>query len=299
MSAPMVVAEIGGNHRGDLHTALRMIEVVGRYCTEHFQLDGSRPDVAVKFQKREPRLKPEDFQRPHPNPYFAYGETYGDHREALEFDGMEHAQLQAKCEDVGVTYSSSVWDIPSAEVIASLDPAWIKVPSAHNTDGPLIGWLSDWGGDLHISLGMTTRREADHLVDRLVKTGAASRTTLYHCTSAYPAPAEDVRLDEIDRLWDRYGSWVAGIAFSGHHHGIALDMAAAAKGVTHIERHFTLDRTWRGTDHAASLEPDGLRKLIRDVGAVHAARGDKGKTGLLEVEAYQRDKLKHVTKEAA
>lgn len=294
MTAPLVVAEVGGNHRGEILTARRMIEIVGMYCTEHFQLDDSRPVVAVKFQKRTLSLSPSDYQRPHPNPYHAYGDSYGAHREALEFDAAQHANLKACAEAFGVTYACSVWDIPAAEEIAALDPAWLKVPSAHNLDWPLIEWLADWGGPLHISLGMTTRAEADELVELLASKGAAERTTLYHCTSDYPVRTEDVRLDELDVLRARYGGTVAGFGFSGHHDGIMIDMVAAAKGVTHIERHYTLNRTWRGTDHSASLEPDGIRKLIRGLEEVSQARGTKGRDGLLVTELVQREKLKRI-----
>jgi len=274
-------------------TARRMIEIAGTYCTEHFQIDGPRPTVAVKFQKRTVSLKPGDYECAHPNPYYAYGDSYGAHREALEFDAAQHADLRDCAMAFGVLYACSAWDIPAAEEIAALDPAWIKVPSAHNLDCPLVTWLANWGGRLHISLGMTNRGEADQLVELLTRLGAADRTTLYHCTSDYPVRTEDVRLDEIDVLNERYGGTVAGFGFSGHHHGIAVDMVAASKGITHIERHYTLNRTWRGTDHAASLEPDGIRKLIRGVEEVSRARGDKGATGLLDTELVQRGKLKH------
>jgi len=275
-----------------MQTARRMIEILGAYCTEHFQLDGSRPSVAVKFQKRTTALSPSDFRRPHPNPHHAYGNSYGAHREALEFNAHQHGDLKEWASEHGVTYACSVWDIPAAEEIAALEPEWIKVPSAHNLDWPLIEWLADWGGPLHVSLGMTRRHEADELVEFLTSKGAADRTTLYHCTSDYPVSVGDVRLDELGVLRARYGSDVAGFGFSGHHDGIMLDMAAAHTGVTHIERHYTLNRTWRGTDHAASLEPDGIRKLIRGVEEVAQAQGTKGATGLLNTELVQREKLK-------
>ena len=163
MKPATVVAEIGGNHRGELATALRMIEVVGRYCTEHFRLDDHRPSVAVKFQKRAPHHHPEDFQRPHPRPSHAYGPTYGDHREALEFSRTQHAQLKAHCEEFGVTYSTSVWDMQAARDVIALEPRWIKVPSACNLDLKLLGLLAtEYSGDLHISLGMTTRAEVEN-----------------------------------------------------------------------------------------------------------------------------------------
>lgn len=291
MSPPVIVAEIGGNHRGQFQTAVRMIEIVAGYCREHFQLDGSRPHVVVKFQKRTPSAYPDDFKRPHPNPANAYGPTYGEHRSALEFNAGEHGALRNVCEGEGVGYASSVWDWKAAEDICRVGGEWIKIPSARNQDFVLIEKvLGDWEGEVHISLGMATRGEQSRLVDLLVKLGASKRVVLYACTSAYPVAAQDVRLGEIERLQAEFGPMVKSIGFSGHHEGIAIDMAAAAMGVSHIERHFTLNRTWKGTDHAASLEPDGLRKLIRDVGAVTKALGTKG-DGLLDVEIPMREKL--------
>lgn len=291
MKPPIIVAEVGGNHRGQIQTAFRMIEIVAGYCREHFQLDGRRPDVVVKFQKRTPRAYPDDFTRPHPNPAHAYGETYGAHREALEFDVRQHKALRTVCENEGVGYACSVWDWQAAEDVCAVGGEWVKIPSARNTDFVLIEKvLREWRGDVHISLGMATVAEQRRLVDHLVKLGESKRVVLYACTSGYPVDFSDVRLGEIERLRAEFGPMVKSIGFSGHHHGIAVDMAAASMGVSHIERHFTLNRTWRGTDHAASLEPDGLRKLIRDVGAVTAALGVKG-DGLLDVEVPTREKL--------
>lgn len=296
MNPPTVVAEFGGNHRGEFVTALRMIEIVARYCTEHFRLDGSRPSVAVKFQKRTPHHHPDDFQRPHPHPFHAYGPTYGAHREALEFNAGQHTELKAYCEEMGVIYSTSVWDLQAAQDIIRLDPEWIKVPSACNLDLKLLGLLAtEYSGDLHVSLGMTTRAEVEQIVRFLygISHEVLQRTVLYACTSGYPVPFEDVRLEEIGWLEDRFGHRIRGIGFSGHHHGYDVDMAAAAMGVDFIERHFTLDRTWKGTDHSASLEPDGLRKLIRGVAAVSTAMGVKD-DGILPIEVPQRQKLKEV-----
>ena len=120
-------------------------------------------------------------------------------------------------------------------------------------------------GDIHISVGMTTPAEQEQIVQLMEKCDAADRVVLYACTSGYPVPFEQVCLLEIQTLNERFGSRVKEIGFSGHHLGIAVDIAAVVLGASWIERHFTLDRTWKGTDHAASLEPDGLRRLVRDV----------------------------------
>ena len=149
---------------------------------------------------------------------------------------------------------------------------------------PLLSYLCDeFGGDIHLSFGMTTRDEEEK--------GRNNDLVIYDCTSGYPVPFDDICLLEIVRLRELYGSRVKAIGFSGHHLGIAVDSAAVALGAEWIERHFTLDRTWKGTDHAASLEPDGVRKLARDCRAVARALTYK-REDILDIEKVQRDKLK-------
>ena len=299
MNPPTVIAEIGGNHRGEIRTAKRMIEILATYCSEHFDLAHTGiPEVhrrlAVKFQKRTPDLElyPE-WSDPHPNPYHSYGETYLEHRRALEFSVHDHQTLKLWAEQRGVTYACSVWDQPAARDIISLAPKWIKIPSARNTDWDLLTLLYDeYDGDLHISMGMINRTEIKILADFVTAHGVGDRTVLYACTSGYPVPAPDVCLLEIRWLREKYGNMLRGIGFSGHHAGIAIDCGAVALGAEWIERHYTLNRTWVGTDHAASLEPDGMRKLLRDVGAVALAMDRKTGNGILEIEKPQREKLK-------
>ncbi|REJ32606.1 MAG: N-acetylneuraminate synthase [Bacillota bacterium] len=285
MQPPFVVAEIGCNHRGELSTAEEMIRIAASVC---------RVD-AVKFQKRSPRelLTPEQYNAPHPVPHNAYGPTYGAHREALEFTVHQHRRLKDVCEEWGVVYSSSVWDMTSAREIAGLQPAYIKVPSAANTHFDMLRFLCDhFGGEIHVSLGMTTRAEEARIIELLASRGRLADTVLYACTSGYPVKFEELCLLEIRRLRREYGGAVKAIGFSGHHLGIAADVAAMTVGARWIERHFTLDRTWKGTDHAASLEPDGLRRLVRDLRNVAAALRYKDQE-LLPVEVEQRRKLKH------
>jgi len=284
MKPPLIIAEIGCNHRGSLETAFELIKIASIYC-----------DVdAVKFQKRNPRelLSPEQYSAPHPNPANAYGKTYGEHRENLEFTLDQHRQLKAYCEEMDVIYSTSVWDLTSAKEIATLKPDFIKIPSACNLNFEMLGWLADnYAGDLHISFGMTTRVEEEKVVRFFEQKGKAKNLIIYSCTSGYPVSFEDICLLEITRLKETFDSRVKEIAFSGHHLGIAADIAAMSLGARWIERHYTLDRTWKGTDHAASLEPDGLRRLVRDVRNVAKALSTK-KTEMLDCELVQRAKLK-------
>lgn len=281
---PTIIAEIGCNHLGDLDTAHEMIRIAAQFC---------KVDV-VKFQKRTNRelLTPEEYSAPHPNMANSYGATYGEHREYLEFDIEQHRQLKCWCEEWGVEYSSSVWDLSAAKDVSSLKPRLIKIPSACNLDSELIHWLlNNYDGEIHVSLGMTTHGEEDQVVSMFEKSGRAQDLTLYACTSGYPVPFEDISLLEVQRLKEKFGSLVHEIGFSGHHLGIAADVAALALGASTFERHFTLDRTWKGTDHAASLEPDGMRRLARDLRNVAKSLTYKSEE-ILPIEVAQRNKLK-------
>ncbi|WP_130734322.1 N-acetylneuraminate synthase family protein [Flavobacterium sp. J27] len=282
---PYVIAEIGCNHKGEMHIAKELIKIAKIFCNVD----------AVKFQKRNnvELLTEEQYNAPHPNPSNSYGDTYGAHREYLEFNVQQHAELKAYCEEIGIVYSTSVWDTTSAKEIASLNPEFIKIPSACNNNYEMLGWLCDnYTGEIHISTGMTTKHETEDLVQFFENKGRNHDLVLYNCTSGYPVPFEDVCLLDINLLLAKYGDKVKHIGFSGHHLGIAVDIAAFTLGANVIERHYTLDRTWKGTDHAASLEPEGLRKLSRDLKAVHNALHFKNQD-ILPIEQVQRDKLKN------
>ncbi|HBA69655.1 MAG TPA: N-acetylneuraminate synthase [Lachnospiraceae bacterium] len=282
---PFVVAEIGCNHKGDINIAKEMIEAAAIYC----KVD------AVKFQKRcnNELLTLEQRNAPHPHPECSYGKTYGEHREFLEFNADQHRELKELCEQMNIIYSSSVWDLTSAKEIAGLNPKFIKVPSACNNHYEMLGWLCDnYGGEIHVSLGMTTYGEEERLIKLFEDRKRHKDLVVYICTSGYPISFEDACLLEITRIRDTYEGIVKRIGFSGHHNGIAVDVAAYTLGASIIERHYTLNRTWKGTDHAASLEPDGLRKLKRDLMAAYKALTYKEKE-ILDVEMVQREKLKY------
>lgn len=290
-----VIAEIGCNHMGNMDTAREMIQVAANVCHAH----------VAKFQKRNNRelLSSAEFEAPHPVPHNSYGTTYGEHREFLEFTAGQHRELQEECRMAGIDYSTSVWDLTSAKEIIALEPLLIKIPSATNQHYELQDYLCrHYDGEIHVSTGMTTRAEIARIVEFYEERGRAKDLVIYACTSGYPVEFEDVCLLEINRLQEIYGDRVKAIGFSGHHHGIAADVAAMTVGhlgfqrygqgvLAYIERHFTLNRTWKGTDHAASLEPDGLRRLCRDLLNVGKALRFKEKD-LLAVEQVQRDKLK-------
>ena len=149
---PFVIAEIGCNHKGDIEIAKELIKVAKIFCNAD----------AVKFQKRNNKelLTEQQYNQPHPNPANAYGETYGLHREYLEFDINQHAELKAYCEEMGIIYSTSVWDLTSAKEISSLHPLFIKIPSACNNNVEMLIWLcQNYKGEIHVSTGMTTKSE--------------------------------------------------------------------------------------------------------------------------------------------
>lgn len=284
----IVIAEIGCNHKGDFEIAKEMIKEAK---------DFGGVDV-VKFQKRNSKelLSEEEYNTPHPNPHNSYGDTYGQHREHLEFDLEQHRKLKEYCDELGIEYSTSVWDLTSAKEIASLNPKMIKIPSACNLNWKMIDYLcKNYDGEIHVSLGMTSQKEEEEIVSFFEKAGRNKDLVIYSCTSGYPVPFRDLCLLEISRLKDKHGSRVKSVGFSGHHNGIAVDIAAVTLGASHVERHFTLNRTWKGTDHAASLEPIGLRKLKRDIVHLEEALQYKQKE-ILDIEEEQRKKLKRETK---
>jgi sialic acid synthase len=286
MNGPTIVAEIGCNHQGDLEIAKEMVATAATFCKVDY----------VKFQKRcvKELLTRDEYDAPHPAPLHSYGRTYGEHREYLEFTIDQHRELREWCQRHNVGYSTSVWDPTSAREAVELSPHHVKVPSACNLDFRILQHLAtEFTGEIHISFGMTTPEEEHAIVRFIERQGAADRVVLYACTSGYPVPFEQVCLLEIARLKTQYGDRVKAIGFSGHHLGIAVDVAAVTLGARWVERHFTLDRTWKGTDHAASLEPDGFRRLVRDVRAVSRALTAKDRS-ILEVEEAQRQKLKRL-----
>ncbi len=282
---PRLIAEVGCNHKGDMEIAKEFIKLAAIFC---------EADV-IKFQKRNNKelLTEEQYNAKHPNPANAYGDTYGAHREFLEFTIEQHKQLKEWCEEFGIIYSTSVWDLTSAKEIASLNPELIKIPSACNNHFVMLEWLCDnYKGEIHLSFGMTTHEEEEKIVSLFENKGRNMDLVIYSCTSGYPVPFEDVCLLEITRLREKFENRVKEIGFSGHHSGIAIDIAAYTLGASTIERHYTLNRTWKGTDHAASLEKDGIRRLKRDLGSTYKSLTYK-KEEILDIEKVQRDKLKY------
>ncbi len=284
-TVPKVIAEIGCNHMGQMSIAKELINLAKESGAGY-----------VKFQKRNNRelLTEEQYDTPHPVVHNSYGNTYGAHREFLEFNVVQHKELKDYCDNIGIVYSTSVWDVTSAKEMITFEPEFLKVPSACNNNFDMLKVLRDeFKGQVQLSIGMTTKEEVEEIILFFEKTNQAKRRLLiYSCTSGYPVPAKDVALLEINWLYENFEDRVNEIGFSGHHLGVALDVAAYTLGARWIERHFTKDRTWKGTDHAASLEPQGLQKLTRDLNATYEALHYKDNE-ILPIEQIQRDKLKN------
>ena len=274
-----MIAEIGGTHIGNLDRA--------KYLTKLAKESGA--DV-LKTQKRNPKesVKKELWDKPHPNSRFAYGDTYLKHRINLELNQNQHAELKKYCESINIEYSTSVWDMTSAREIIELNPKLIKIPSACNDNKEMINYLYDnYEGEIHISMGMTTLEERSHILKYY--TNHRSRTVLYHCTSGYPVPFKDIHLKEITKLMRVVPSTHLG--FSNHGYGIALEMAAYALGTRYFERHFIDDRAFPHTDSAPSVEPQGMKKLCRNLEAIEDAMQDKPDY-VIALEMEQRNKLR-------
>jgi len=280
-----VVAEIGCNHMGSLELAKELMKLA-KECGASY----------AKFQKRcaKELLTEEQYNKPHPNPANSFGATYGAHREFLEFNVEQHRELWKYGKEIGIEWATSVWDVTSAREMIKIPCDFLKVPSACNNHFEMLKVLRDeFKGIVHVSTGMTTKKEVEDVIKFFEETNQAkTRLVIYNCTSGYPVPFKDVCMLELVGLYEEYGSRVYELAFSGHHLGIAIDIAAYTLGAKWIERHFTKDRTMKGTDHAASLEPEGLKKMIRNLDATHQSLTYK-ETEILALETEQRDKLKY------
>lgn len=286
MIEPKVICEIGCNHMGNFELATQMIKVAANFCDA---------DI-IKFQKRDNKLllSEKEYNAPHPVQENAYGSTYGEHREFLEFSIEQHKELKNLCEKYGKIYSSSVWDLNSADEIISLKPKLIKIPSALNLNFELLQHiLENYDGEIHISTGMTTEDEILEIINFFELKQKMQNLVIYYCKSTYPTHEKNLNLNYITTMVNKYGDKLKGIGFSGHHTGISVDIAALTLGAKYFERHFTLDRASKGTDHAASLEPDGLRRLIRNLREADESLQNWDGT-ISPDEQIQRQKLKKV-----
>jgi sialic acid synthase len=277
-----ITAELSTVHLGQLDRAKQLIKMVHECGADY-----------AKFQKRNPEesTPKEMWYKPHPNQRFAYGDTYLAHRKALEFTIEQHAELKKYCEEIGIGYSCSVWDLTSAKEIISLNPDYIKIGSPSNQNFEMISYISKhFQGGLHVSLGMVSIAERDEILQFIVQNVVdLGRVVVYHCTSEYPCPFERLYLKEIETL-KRVTSGME-IGFSNHGYGIAIDLVAYLLGATWIERHFVDDRTLSHSDASSALEFSGLRLLCRNMQAVKVSLQYRP-FGISSKENMERLKLK-------
>jgi len=250
-----VVAEIGINHNGSLDIAKLLIDAaVAAGCD------------AVKFQKRtvEVVYSAEELARPRESPF---GATNGDLKRGLEFGADKYAEIDRYCASKKIMWFASCWDEASVDVIEQFKPPCYKIASASLTDDNLLRHHRKTGRALIVSTGMSTLEQIDHSVEVL----GQRDLILLHTTSTYPSELAELNLRAIPRMSERYG---IPIGYSGHEVGLSTSLAAAVLGACVIERHITLDRAMWGSDQAASVEPQGFARLIKDIRAVESAIGD-------------------------
>jgi len=250
-----IVAEIGINHNGDVDLAKRLISVaLAAGCD------------AVKFQKRtvEVVYTPEELAKPRENPF---GPTNGDLKYGLEFEQEEYEEIDAFCKSVKMMWFASPWDEASVDFLEQFRIPVYKVASASLTDDNLLRHMRATGKPIILSTGMSTYAEIDHAVKVLGK----DDLVLMHATSTYPATYPELNLRAIPAMSARYG---VPVGYSGHETGIPTSLCAAVLGASSVERHITMDRAMWGSDHAASLEPNGISRLVRDIRLWEQAKGD-------------------------
>ena len=255
-----VVAEIGHNHQGDLEKARALI-----HAAKECGVD------AVKLQKRDNRrlYTRALYDSPYDNEH-SFGTTYGEHREALELSASDWLELREFSREEGVALFGTVFDEPSADFLAELGVPAFKIASADLVNTPLLRHVAAHGRPIFLSTGGGTLEDVERAVDTILPINP--QLCLLQCTAAYPCVVDELHLRVIETYRERFGDLVVGL--SDHQSGIAMALVGYMLGARVIEKHFTLDHAWKGSDHAFSLMPEGMRRLVRDLHRVPEALGD-------------------------
>jgi len=253
-----IIAEIGINHNGSLEIAKKLIDIAAVSGCDAVKFQKRNPDVCVpEHQKQVMRDTP-------------WGQmTYLDYKYRVEFGKEEYDEIDAYCRDKGIAWSASPWDMDSLSFLMNYDLPFIKVPSAMLTNEELMRGCASTGMKVIFSTGMSTLEETDTAVQWMRDEDA--EFALLHCNSTYPSPLEDLNLRCIQTLRRRYD---CEVGYSGHEFRLGTTVASVYLGATILERHITLDRTMWGSDHLASVEPQGLIKLVKGVRELEVALGD-------------------------
>lgn len=260
-SKAFVIAEIGHNHQGNVDI-----------CKQMFQAAAEAGATAVKLQKRNNKdLFTKEF---YDSPYSsenAFGTTYGQHRDALEFDFEVYRELQEYADSLGVIFFATAFDFSSVDFLHKLEVPVIKIASGDLKSIPLLKYAASTGIPLIVSTGGARMSDVQNAYEA-IKSSTGTPFAILQCTAAYPAEPEILNLNVIKTYRENFPNTVVG--FSAHDLGIAMGPAAYALGARVFEKHFTLDRSMKGTDHAFSLEPTGMKKFVRDLNNVSVALGD-------------------------
>jgi len=268
-----IIGEIGINHNGDIEKAKELIDVAHEAGCDAVKFQKRNPDVCVPEEQKE-------VMRDTP-----WGRMkYIDYKHQIEFGWEEYEQIDAYCAERGIHWFASCWDKDSVEFIESFDPVAYKVASASLTDDELIQEMDAKGRPMVASTGMSTMEEIEHAVSLL----ETDRLLVAHCTSTYPCDPDELNLRMIETLNEKLN---VPIGYSGHEVGLQTTYAAVVLGACFVERHITLDRAMWGSDQAASVEPQGLRRLVRDIRTIEEAMGD-GKKKVYKSEVPMREKLR-------
>jgi N-acetylneuraminate synthase/sialic acid synthase len=255
-----VIAEIGHNHQGSLDKAKQLFKAAAE-CGVN----------AVKLQKRDNKslFTKAAYNKPYENEN-SFGDTYGAHREALEFGRAEFVELKQYAKELGVTMFATAFDIPSADFLAELDMPVYKIASGDLKNTPLLRHVAKFGKPMIISTGGADMRDVQRAYDAIMPINR--QLAILQCTSSYPAEHHDLNLRVIETFRAEFPDNVIGL--SDHENGIAMATAAYVLGMRIVEQHFTINHTWKGTDQVFSLEPIGMKKLVRDLHRVREALGD-------------------------
>lgn len=270
-----IIAEIGINHNGEIEIAKQLMDVAVETGCD-----------AVKFQKRTPEICVPEEQKsiPRETPWGTM--TYFEYKKRIEFEQPEFEQIDAYAKKIGIDWFASPWDVPSVDFLESFNVPCQKIASACLTDSELLTAVNKTKTTTILSTGMSSIEEIDKAVSLLNNVPLA----IAQATSTYPAEASELNLRTIQTFAEKYK---VPVGYSGHERGLQVTIAAVALGATFIERHITLDRSMWGTDHSASLEPEGLKRLVRDIRIVELAIGD-GKKKVYDSEIPIRAKLRRV-----
>lgn len=275
MKKTYIIAEIGINHNGDIDIAKRLIDISAAAGCD-----------AVKFQKRNPDICVPEHQK-HVMRDTPWGKmTYLDYKYKVEFGKKEYDEINRYCKEKAIAWSASPWDLDSLEFLNEYDIPFIKIASASITDKELLKKACQTGKKVIISTGMSSEEEIYEAVNILKD--YANDYAILHCNSCYPAPIEELNLSCIKTLKDKYN---CEVGYSGHEFRLGTTVAAVYLGATIIERHITLDRTMWGSDHMASVEPQGIFKLVSGIRELEKCYGD-GIISVSENEKEARNKLR-------